>query len=333
MPLPHIPVTAFLQTDLFLANSDPPRNLSDELQWQARTNVDMSTWCPHIHVRPHCFILTEACSCRLELAYFAQKISKNRPVCKNAVALVYYGSCRLLVMGSWRYRVTSLRCSESLRPANDTPHSLVLSACLLMKPLRLILPIGPVRYINILTWIWGFRIKIAFFKSFLSLNSQKRLGYKENITKYRSLSWKPRGHVRILIYRAYCAQCSRLCALDCCLWKDTLGTRGFFSRAADGNATVRFDGLWPPACPIPETAQENPLVPRVMMRTCSHTFVFSPKESASPWPKFDKAVSELHDWLDTLSEMMKTEKTVLGDSEDMEGLLEKQKVNRESVAG
>ena len=49
-------------------------------------------------------------------------------------------------------------------------------------------------------------------------------------------------------------------------------------------------------------------------------------ERASPWPKFDKAVSELHDWLNTLSDMMKTEKIVLGDSEDMEGLLEKQKV-------
>jgi len=29
------------------------------------------------------------------------KIAKNRLVCKNAVALAYYGSCRLLVMGSW----------------------------------------------------------------------------------------------------------------------------------------------------------------------------------------------------------------------------------------
>ena len=49
-------------------------------------------------------------------------------------------------------------------------------------------------------------------------------------------------------------------------------------------------------------------------------------DRASPWPKFDKAVSELHDWLNTLSEMMKGEKVILGDSEDMEGLLEKQKV-------
>ena len=62
----------------------------------------MSTWCRHVHVRPHCLILTEACSCRLKLAYFAGKISKNRLVCKNAVTLAYYGSCRLLVMGSWK---------------------------------------------------------------------------------------------------------------------------------------------------------------------------------------------------------------------------------------
>ena len=39
------------------------------------------------------------------------------------------------------------------------------------------------------------------FKFPLSLNSQKRLGCKRNNTKYRSLTWKPRSHVRILIYR------------------------------------------------------------------------------------------------------------------------------------
>ena len=42
-----------------------------------------------------------------------------------------------------------------------------------------------------------------FFKFLLSLNSQKRLEYKENNTKYRSLTWKPRSHVRILIYRTW----------------------------------------------------------------------------------------------------------------------------------
>ena len=69
--------------------SDPHRNLSDQLQSHR-----------HAHVRPHCFFLTDAFSRRLELAYFAGKITKNRPVCKNAVALAYYGSCRLLVIGS-----------------------------------------------------------------------------------------------------------------------------------------------------------------------------------------------------------------------------------------
>ena len=109
LQLPHIPVTAFSQTDLFLvwifSNSDPHGNPSNQLQSQARTNVDMSTSCRHILERPRCFMLSEACSCRPELAYFAGKISKNRLVCKNAVAFAYYGSCRLLVMGSWFNKV------------------------------------------------------------------------------------------------------------------------------------------------------------------------------------------------------------------------------------
>ena len=64
--------------------------------------------------------------------------------------------------------------------------------------------IGHVRYINILTWLRGLRVKIVnFLKFLLSLNSQKRLGYKENNTKYRSLTRKPRSHVRILIYRSW----------------------------------------------------------------------------------------------------------------------------------
>ena len=62
-------------------------------------------------MRPHCFILTEACSCRLELAYFSGQISKNRLVCINAVALAYYGSCRLPVMapGFGKYNFVLLR--------------------------------------------------------------------------------------------------------------------------------------------------------------------------------------------------------------------------------
>ena len=67
----------------------------------SRTQIMLSNHMfPSLATRTHCFILTEACSCRLELAYFMGKISKNRLVCKNAVACAYYGSCRLLVMGS-----------------------------------------------------------------------------------------------------------------------------------------------------------------------------------------------------------------------------------------
>ena len=48
LQLLHISVTAFSQTDLFLVwiyfELDPHRNLSEQLQSQARTNVDMSTW-------------------------------------------------------------------------------------------------------------------------------------------------------------------------------------------------------------------------------------------------------------------------------------------------
>lgn len=46
----------------------------------------------------------------------------------------------------------------------------------------------------------------------------------------------------------------------------------------------------------------------------------------SPWPKFDKAVSELHVWLDDVTDMMKTETIVLSDSEEIFALAEKQKV-------
>ena len=42
-----------------------------------------------------------------------------------------------------------------------------------------------------------------FLKFLLSLNSQKRLEYKENNTKYKSLTRKLQSHVRILIYRTW----------------------------------------------------------------------------------------------------------------------------------
>ena len=65
-------------------------------------------------MRPHCFILTEACSCRLELASFEEKIAKNRLVCKNAVAFadnrdfkIHYGGLLLRLLRPWGTRLTT----------------------------------------------------------------------------------------------------------------------------------------------------------------------------------------------------------------------------------
>ena len=65
--------------------------------------------------------------------------------------------------------------------------------------------IGHVRYINIQAWVRGFRIKIANFSSFFcpSIPIRDLIRYKRNNTKYRSLTWKPQSHVRILIYRTW----------------------------------------------------------------------------------------------------------------------------------
>ena len=61
------------------------------------------------------------------------------------------------------------------------------------------------QYSNIAPRLSGQNCK--FFKFLLSLNSQKRLEYKENNTKYRSLTQKPQSHVRILIYRTWPINC------------------------------------------------------------------------------------------------------------------------------
>ena len=57
------------------------------------------------------------------------------------------------------------------------------------------------QYSNMVPRLSGQNCK--FFKFLLSVNSQRTLGYKENNTKYRSLTRKPRSHVRILIYRTW----------------------------------------------------------------------------------------------------------------------------------
>ena len=48
-----------------------------------------------------------------------------------------------------------------------------------------------------------YKINSKSFTTPLSRNSQKRLEHKENHTKYRNMTRKPRIHVRILIYRTW----------------------------------------------------------------------------------------------------------------------------------
>ena len=50
--------------------------------------MDLGTISIHAEWLQHCFILILACSCRLELAYFSWKISKNRLVCKKCRCIV-----------------------------------------------------------------------------------------------------------------------------------------------------------------------------------------------------------------------------------------------------
>ena len=45
----------------------------------------------------------------------------------------------------------------------------------------------------------------------LCRNSQKRLEHKENQTKYRNMTKKPRSHVRILIYRTCPIETEKFC--------------------------------------------------------------------------------------------------------------------------
>ena len=57
LQVPHIPVTAFSQTDLslvwiYLEFRPTGTSAGDQLQSQAQTNVDMWTWCRHVHVGP-----------------------------------------------------------------------------------------------------------------------------------------------------------------------------------------------------------------------------------------------------------------------------------------
>ena len=65
--------------------------------------------------------------------------------------------------------------------------------------------IAHVRYFKILTWLRGFRVKVAnFHDSIVSqFPEETRAQRKPNLTKYRKMTRKPRSYVRILIYRTW----------------------------------------------------------------------------------------------------------------------------------
>ena len=66
------------------------------------------------------------------------------------------------------------------------------------------LPIGHVRYINILTWFRGFQVKLLYLVLF-SLYPKSLLGIvrQKKQEKFAILTRKPRNHARILIYRTW----------------------------------------------------------------------------------------------------------------------------------
>ncbi len=57
-----------------------------------------------------------------------------------------------------------------------------------------------------------------------------------------------------------------------------------------------------------------------------HVLAFSiAEEKTTPWPKFDKAVSELHDWLSLVEDVIKNQRIMLGNVDEMQRLTNKQK--------
>ena len=89
--------------------------------------------------------------------------------------------------------------------------------------------IGHVRYINILTWLRGFRVKLLYLVLFSLYSSLFwELRDKRNLKKLTILTRKPRSHVRILIYRTWPIN----------LWnKQTVLRRNFFPRKASNNSS------------------------------------------------------------------------------------------------
>ena len=110
----------------------------------------------------------------------------------------------VLLVGAYARRRRRRRSCPTWRPysKNETYSlSLRFTSLILDIPAVINRPRSIYQYSSMAPRLSGQNCK--FFKFLLSLNSQRRLGYKENNTKYRILTRKPRSHVRILIYRTW----------------------------------------------------------------------------------------------------------------------------------
>ena len=106
LQLPHIPVTEYsADRSIFSLNLSRIQILTGTsvtncnhkygLMSTCQSDVDMFTRREAALFYPYRSVLMQT-----GIGLFCGKISENRLVCKNAVALAYYESCRLLVMGS-----------------------------------------------------------------------------------------------------------------------------------------------------------------------------------------------------------------------------------------
>ena len=106
-----------------------------------------------------------------------------RSRCHDALTLTRF-SRRIFFRPRWEpvHRLTKSLEQARVSPESSAPSKVAIKchSCRGKKKPR------------ILTGIRGCK----FFKLLLSLNSQKTLGYKENSTKYRLLSRKPRSYVK-----------------------------------------------------------------------------------------------------------------------------------------
>ena len=97
-------------------------------------------------------------------------------------------------------------CSCLARFEHVAPNSVAICCVQLLQSFgwSFINSIGHVRYINILTWLRGFRVKLLYLVLFSLYSSLYwELRDNRNLKNFLILARKPRSHVRILVYRKW----------------------------------------------------------------------------------------------------------------------------------